>query len=459
MYRTDRWLLLVVLLLSLCHCGERLSQPNIVLITLDTTRADHLGCYGYFRETSPSIDSFAAESVLFERCIVSVAMTLPTHVSILTSTFPLEHGIGSNVSLGGRTVHFTDRFRSFAQVCRDAGYRTGAFVSATPVKKETGIGAGFEVFDQPEGARRRADETTDAALRWLAEMGDEPFFLWVHYFDPHRPLDPPPPFDTLFTTDAPLEAFIEERRIADFSERPLRGGKVDDTRESINAYDAEIRFMDEQFGRLIRGLDGIDGRTKTAVLVIGDHGEGLGQHGESAHGGTWEEQLRVPMMIRAPGLEPSRVARLHAAADAFPTLLGLVEAPLLRSFLVGASGRDVLADDFVESSVLSQDTAEKREMPEYRVSLTSGRWKYIHYMSREAEAEDKLFDLAADPFELTDVRAAYPEKGEEMLQRIYERIDEFQRRGEILRQGMEEPTLMLDSTLADELRALGYLSE
>jgi arylsulfatase A-like enzyme len=458
-HSSPRVLVLVGLFLALCHCGDRLSQPNIVLITLDTTRADHLGCYGYFRETSPALDSFAAESILFERCVVSMAMTLPTHVSILTSTYPLEHGIQSNLALGGRKVRFTDRFRSFAEVCREAGYETAAFVSATPVKKETGIGAGFDHFDQPETARRRADETTDRALLWLGERTDRPFFLWVHYFDPHRPLDPPAPFDEMFVTDAPLEEFIRERRISAVTERPLRGGKMDDTRQSINAYDGEIRFMDEQFGRLLEAVFEKAGAGRTAVLVLGDHGEGLGQHGESAHGGTWDEQLRVPMMIRAPGGRPSRVSRLLTAADALPTLLGQIDAPALTPYLVNVTGRDALSSDYEELPVLSQDTGEKKEMVDYRTSLTAGRWKYIRYMNREEGTGDLLFDLDLDPFELSNLCAAQAETASEMRDRIDRRIDDLRRRGEILQEGMEEAGLMLDSTLAEELRALGYLSE
>ena len=169
---TQAWLLPLAVCLALAGCRQRIDvsgHPNIVLITLDTTRADHLGAYGYFRDTSPRIDAFAEESIVFEHAIAPMATTLPTHVSILTATYPLEHGVLANVMHGGRRFVPAAGLRSFATVCREQGYRTAAFVSAAPLKRDSGIQAGFEEFFEPEKgeASVRAGVTNKELFRWL----------------------------------------------------------------------------------------------------------------------------------------------------------------------------------------------------------------------------------------------------------------------------------------------------
>ena len=203
---TKAWLLLLAVCLALAGCREGIDvsgHPNIVLITLDTTRADHLGAYGYFRDTSPRIDAFAEQSIVFEHAIAPMATTLPTHVSILTATHPLEHGVLANVMHGGRRFVPAAGLRSFATVCREQGYRTAAFVSAAPLKRDSGIQLGFEVFDEPDEseAERSGGQTSDAALRWLAGLEAGPFLLWVHYYDAHWPFAAPAPFGGRYRTD------------------------------------------------------------------------------------------------------------------------------------------------------------------------------------------------------------------------------------------------------------------
>jgi arylsulfatase len=441
----------------LAGCADRAPPPDlpdVLLVTLDTTRADHLGCYGYFRDTSPTIDALARESIVFERMLVPMATTLPTHVSILTATAPLEHGVLANTTQGGERFVPSPRLQSFAALAAAAGYRTAAFVSATPLKRGSGIEAGFETFDEPRARQRDARATADAALAWLSDLDDTPFFLWVHFYDAHWPFAPPAPYDELYHTDEALEAYLAERQVPDRAPRPLVG-TIDDARISTNAYDGEIRYQDAHLARLIARLRESGRWERTALVLAGDHGEGLCQHGEAAHGGTWNEQLHAPMMIRVPGIEPRRVATPLTAADALPTLLGLLAVPQLAFPDGQASGRNALAPGYEPGAILGQDTGRARDGP-YRVAVTADRWKYFRIEEPGGAVRELLFDLEADPHELRDVSAARPEVVHRLRAALEERIASQSARGAALRDGREPETRPVDPETLDQLRALGY---
>jgi arylsulfatase len=458
---TMAWLLLLAVSLAPAGCRQGIDvagHPNIVLITLDTTRADHLGAYGYFRDTSPRIDAFAEQSIVFENAIAPMATTLPTHVSILTATHPLEHGVLANVMHGGHRFVPAAGLRPFAMWCRKQGYRTAAFVSAAPLKRDSGIQVGFEIFDEPHAsaAERSGGQTTDAALRWLAGPGAGPFFLWVHYYDAHWPFEAPAPFAGRYLTDATLERYIAERRIAAASSR--EGVGHEEARPALNAYDAELRYQDFQVGRLLDALRARSDWDRTAVVLVGDHGEGLSQHGHAAHGGTWNEQLRSPLLIRAPGHAPRRLAEAISLVDTLPTLLGLLDAPALEGFLEQASGRDVLAEGVELDAVLSQDTGRPGKAGAYRVALTSTRWKYFQIVDGEKISEE-LYDLQADPFELTDVSRRHPETTRRLRTQLLGQLEAQRRRAEQLGGGARPHTRATDPSILEQLRALGYLEE
>jgi len=441
-----------------CSKGTRLDWPNFVLITLDTARADHLGCYGYFRDTSPAIDALAAESAVFERCIVPMATTLPSHVSILTSTYPIEHGILANLSSGNRRFQSTGQLQSFAEACKDAGYRTAAFVSAAPVKRATGIAAGFETFNEPEEIRRGADETTDSVLAWIDTLSASPFFIWVHYFDPHRLYLAPEPFRSMYLFDEALERHMRERGIPDSLVISL-SEPVEDVRASINSYDGEIRFMDHALGRLLDRLRSRPDWNETVVLLIGDHGEGLGQHEWLAHGTTWEEQVRTPMMIRAPGLDARRIAELVSSVDALPTLLGLVESDAFAGFRQQASGRDVLARGWRPRAVLSQESGRRFLGLERRKALTSNGWKYVRVERRIGEFHEELYDLRSDPHELGSVHENHPEIVRALADSIERILSLQEKRASLLQGSAETVEEFADSGLIEELRSLGYVED
>ena len=444
------------LLLALCACGMGTSTPNIVFVTLDTTRADHLGLYGYFRDTSPALDAFGRRAIVFERSIVPMATTLPTHTSLFTSTQPLEHGVLANTTQGGSRFVPSARLRTFAQVAGAAGWRTAAFVSSAVLKRGSGIESGFAHFDAPTRAERDAEATTRAALAWLESTREGPFLLWVHYFDAHWPYAPPPAYAAMFATSRELEDAIAARGIPRTVLRPL-AYQSEETRVSINLYDGELRFQDDQLARLLAALEARPDWGRTVVVIAGDHGEGLGQHGEAAHGGTWEEQLHAPLLMRIPGEAPRRVDTLVTAVDVIPTLLGRLPASPLGELLPQASGRDVLASGARSLPVFSQDTGRERNATEQRYALTTDRWKFFRVEQGDGSVRHQLFDRSSDPFELSDVSAGHPEVTEPLAAALQLTLAAQREKGSALHDGQAPATTPSDPELLEQLRALGYL--
>ena len=450
------WRTLALLLLALGACARSAPPPNLVIVTLDTTRADHLGLYGYFRDTSPHLDAFAKQAIVFDRAVVPMAMTLPTHLSFLTGLHPLEHGVLGNSAAGGARFVLPSRIRPLAEVARAAGWRTAAIVSATPLKRGSGIENGFEHFEQPPGPRQDGERTTDAALAWLASVPAGPFLLWVHYFDAHTPYTSPPQYMKMFETDPALEAMIAERKIPR-TVFHLLPNVMADTRTAINLYDAELRYQDDQLARLLAALEARPDWDRTAVVIAGDHGEGLGEHGEAAHGGTWSEQLHAPLLMRIPGETPRRIEALVTAADVLPTLLGRLDAPALEPLLALASGRDALAPGARAAPVLSIDSLRQEVTGESRRALTGERWKFYRVEGEDGGVEQQLYDLAADPFELSDVAAQHPDELKQLAAALQLALDARARRGVELRGGKEPATAPADPEILEQLRALGYV--
>jgi arylsulfatase A-like enzyme len=261
----------------------------------------------------------------------------------------------------------------------------------------------------------------------------------------------------MFQTDARLEAMIGERRVPEKVVRPLVV-ELEDTRTSINGYDAELRRQDEQLGELLAALAARPDWDRTLVVIAGDHGEGLGQHGEAAHGGSWDEQLRAPLLMRIPGEPPRRVPALVSAADVIPTLLGRVSLPAFEPLLAQTSGRDVLARGG-EAAVLSQDTGRLRDADEFRYALTTPRWKLLEIERKQGGVRRLLFDLPADPFELSDVSARHPEVVEQLAKELARERAEQTRRGLHLRGGAAPAETAADPQLEEQLRSLGYVDD
>ena len=402
-------------------------RPNVLLVTLDTTRADHLSCYGYFRETTPDLDALASESVVFERCLAPMSTTLPTHTSLFTGVWPEEHGVLSNIR--ENMVYERDpELVTLAEVFADAGYDTAAFVSAFPLRPEVQLTDGFASYDAPDPGRRErsAETTTLRALAWLDQPREAPFFLWVHYFDPHNPHRTPDRDFRVHQTDRALREWLAERSVASSSYRHVikrtEKGRAVDLLKDANGYDDELLYMDHHLGRILEEVRG-SSWDETIVIVVGDHGEGLNQHREAGHGFAWDEQLRVPLILRAPGLAARREGALVSVVDVGPTLLGMLELPGEERFLERSRGVDVLDAAYRTRPLLGQ-SSQRAARTGFRedVAITTQDWKYM----RRSDGGEALYDLQRDPHELHDVAVLHPELVDE-LRRTADRLLEEQR--------------------------------
>lgn len=425
--------------------------PDIVVITLDTLRADHLRAYGYYRDTAPALEALAAESVVFERAIAPMSTTLPSHTSLFTAVYPDEHGVLANVLDGGMRFVPSDSLVSFASYASSIGYHTAGFVSAAPLKKGTGIERGFAHWDEPERAERKAEETTDAALRWLGEPRDGAVFLWVHYYDIHGPYRPPAAYRDRFATDEALLEWMADRRIRELVTQGR--GRVDVARRH-NRYDGEIAYVDDQVDRLLDALRGGPRWDETVILVVSDHGEGLYQHGEKAHGDVWHEQVHIPAFLRVPGTPPGRVPHVVSMIDLLPTMLARVDLPNEPAFLAQATGRDALAPDWTPRPALSRRS--DRHVTEFgrhvQYALTTEQWKYIRPDGMPA----RLYGLERDPHEQWDVLDAYPEARRELDGTLDRMLEAQRRKGEAHGAGRTE---QVGADVVNQLAELGYVEE
>ncbi len=301
--------LFVTLLLAACT-----SEPpsSVVLVTLDTTRVDHLSCYGYVRETTPHIDALAKRGVRFRRAWSTSSWTLPAHASLFSGLYPSRHGahydpsgatvlgsvVGFPVARYGRAGRLADDVTTLAELLAARGYRTGAFVSGPWLHRGFGLLQGFQVKDDRVAGfgGRPAHEVTSSAVAWLRSIApDQPYLLFANYFDPHAPYEPIRSYPDLPRAAEPFEVDYEAI---------MRGTatlNADELAVLRDRYDAEIRVMDHEFGRLLEEIDARPGGERTLVVVTADHGEALGDEGRFGHG-FWlsEELLRVPLIVRYP---------------------------------------------------------------------------------------------------------------------------------------------------------------
>jgi arylsulfatase A-like enzyme len=385
-------------------CGAEL-RPNVLLISIDTLRADHLDVYGYARETAPALTQLARAGALFDRSYSQSSSTVPTHASLFTGRFPFQHGayhVGLSVS---------DAELTLAELFSQAGYRTFAATSSVRFRGQTGFDQGFDVFERFDelAKNQRSAAVTTRVLEWVA-ADDGPWFGFVHYFDPHQPYAPPEPWRTRWHRGLPRptpEATSDYLYFFDRPERPVPA----DVLEYLRAlYDGEIGFLDSQLERLFASLAPQPGRRGSLVVVTSDHGEEFKEHGGLSHSRRlYEELLRVPLVFWWPGriAAGTRIARPVQTVDVFPTLLELA----------AISGPEGLPGRSRAAELLSSGHAPSPESPgdpvlaqihESRWALTAelegGRFKYV---SRD-DVPHRLFDLTTDPGERRDLLAERP---------------------------------------------------
>lgn len=400
---------------------KQASELNILLITLDTTRADRLGCYGYKLARTPNLDKLARNGIIFDNAYCPVPLTLPSHISIFTGLEPIAHGVRNN------GYYLSSNVRTVTEVLKENGYKTAAFVSAFSVDSRFGLDRGFDLYDdmyqaglpfKSQNSERRAEKTYANFNRWLENQGNDKFFCWVHYYDPHLPYSPPPPFSE------------------EFSDRP---------------YDGEIAYMDVYVGKVLDALTRKGLLENTIIIVAGDHGEGLGEKVEQGHGiFLYEETVKVPLLLYNRKIWPKskRVKSRVGLVDIVPTIIELSGLKKEKINTNGENLLEVIRRDNMEGRDILLESFYPREFFSWSelVGLISGTYKFIQAPRPE------LYDLSVDPEEKNNLISSSVNVTEEMKRKLEGRLLSSVNNND--QPGSSAPS----ARDLERLRSLGYIS-
>lgn len=398
-------------------------RVNLLVITVDTLRADHVGIYGGQVET-PIMDRLGKQGVIFTHAYSHVPLTLPSHCSLFTGMIPPVHGVRDN------GYRLPDKIKTLAEIFKDRGYATAAFVGAFPLDSRFGLDRGFDVYDDNYGSRhpqrdltfieRKAEEVNAKALGWLEKNKENNFFVWIHYFDPHAPYEPPSPFKEKYA-----------RR----------------------EYDGEIAYTDQMIGYLLTKIEEWKLIDKTVIILTSDHGESLGEHEEKTHGiFIYDATLHVPLIFFSPKLLPCgrRINEVVGLSDIFPTALDLFNIPFKSNNIYGKS---------LKNSILKGKGEEDREIYIESIAATIDRnwaplfglrtknWKFIEAPMPE------LYDVNEDPRELNNLYAQKPQIARQMEQKLKKLMDK-----NLLLSLREIKSRQIDREVQEKLRSLGYIA-
>lgn len=392
---------------------------HVILISIDTCRADYLSCYGYPQKTTRNIDAVAQEGILFRNVITSIPTTLPSHSSMMTGTIPPYHGIHNN----GYTLEQSNV--TLAEILRDNGFVTGAVISAFVMHKQFGLNQGFDTyndsFKNPFGSlgitERKGRETNRIAMKWLTEHKDQRAFLFLHYFDPHQGYEPPEPFATEFQN---------------------------------NPYAGEISYVDYCIGQVVDKLKELSIYDSTLLIITSDHGEMLGEHGEGTHSYfIYQSAIKVPLIIKLPGKYKSRtVEELAGLVDITPTICGLLDIELPKR----VQGKDL-------SAYLTEPSSSHQDRTIYCESfcptiygaapllgLVTNTWKYIQTTRPE------LYNLPEDPYESNDLIKQQPQMARILQDRLKQILEQT------VSKKKSDSISALDQESRKQLESLGYVS-
>lgn len=411
-------LLILVLAAAAIVAPAPNQKPNVVLITIDTLRADRVGCYGYARVKTPNIDRVASEGVLFTDAVSHVPLTRPSHTSIFTGLFPYQHGVHDNIA-----PPLAAKFATLAEILKRNGYQTAAFVASFVVNSQSGLNRGFDVYEdefnpqkQPTNfalnLEKRGGEVYQEFADWMGHRNAKPYLAWIHLYDPHFPYAPPPPYST------------------SFAERP---------------YDGEVAYADEIVGKILKLLD-----NNTLLVIASDHGESLGDHGENAHSYfIYDSTLRVPLMFRWPGVLPpgQKVSGQTRLVDLLPTILDLLSLPSPQG-ISGITLKSWLLDSKRTAPALTSYCETYTPLLHFGwsslVGVRTAGWKYIEAPRSE------LYDLAKDPGERVNVLTQHAAEAK-MLRAWLSKAGALETSGT-----PQEATPELDPEQLEKLASLGY---
>jgi len=398
-----------------------IAAPNVVVITIDTLRADHLGCYGYKQIRTPNIDALAADGARFERAYTAVPVTLPSHTVMFTGTYPMLSGMHDFAA-----NKLSPTQPTLASVLKEHGYATAAVIGSAVLDSRFGLNRGFDFYydhfdfnrlqeSNLEEMERPGNLVADVTLDWLGKNYSKKFFVWMHLYDPHYPYRPPAPY------------------AAEYKDRP---------------YDGEIAFADAQVGRLIRFLKSKGLYANTLIILSGDHGESLGEHGEKTHGFfIYNATLHVPFLIHLPGAASPRVVPdLVSLADMMPTVLQTLKVNIPSQ----VQGRNLLPLIRTKEHDEARSLYAETFLPRLHFNWSELRGvETTNYHFIDAP-KPELYDLAKDPGETQNLFAEKKAVGEEMRARLAALIRQYSAGQELAEKTGLDPALM------ERLKSLGY---
>jgi arylsulfatase A-like enzyme len=441
-------LLLTVVLLNAALLMDGTKRPqghSVIIILSDSLRQDHLGCYGYHRNTSPHIDRFAEDAALFENSYAQSPSTRPSVASIFTSLYPSTHGAIYNQN----SLPFS--CLTLAEVLNNLKYKTAAFVENPLIRKKYKYHQGFDTvrlsrirMERPE---HDADGFDEKILDWIDENSSFPFFLYVHFIDPHFPYRAPEDYFRYFDPEysGDTTGFDSDHAFVSHFRRNPR-----DLEHLVSLYDDEIRYMDDRFEKIIRCLQEKDLYDKTLVIFVSDHGEEFLEHGDIGHSSSlFSEQIDVPLIMRMPGrFRPGRYRRPVQHIDLFPTILDVLGIETERFPLAGKVIRTDSDEAFPSGSlVVSEHLRLQEKWGSTLRSAIAFEWKLLQ---RIGTGGYSLFDLASDPGEKTDLYQMEPE----MSRVLKSLLDSWEA---ARKKGMNPELLPLDREMRESLRTLGYI--
>lgn len=451
---------LALLLLPLVSCAAPQELPNILIVTVDTLRADYLGTYGDSTARTPNIDKLAQSATLFERAAAPMPLTRPSHFSLLTARYPREHGVVNNA------MALPDEATTVTELLRDRGYATGAFLSVGLLDKDSGGGQGFSTLDAASGKyQRRAEDTVSSALSWLEQVQDGPFFLWVHLFDPHIPYAPPEQFRSPEVAKVPDVTWPRLNKIAGENDNNIPAEILEQAKE---LYRGEIAYTDHWIGKLFEGVEHHAEPEDTLIVFTADHGECFENGSFFEHSDClFEPAIRIPLLIRYPPMFPpgTRVDSQVSIIDIAPTLLRAIGADIPEDF----SGRPLQdREEFGDRYVLIQHPFYQGKLVKVRprrrrhirsvggeprsemlvdqekVGVVGGGFKYLR-----SGSDEMLFQIAPETDERKNLAELDPEARSRMLDQLRRQLSEHD--FEVI------DSSEINEELLEALEALGYL--
>ncbi len=393
---------------------------NVVLISIDTCRADYLGCYGYPRPITPNIDAVAEEGILFENAITPVPITLPAHCSMLTGLNPLHHQIHDNLG-----YKLSSASTTLAEIMSRHGYKTAAVIGSFVLNSQFGLNQGFDYYNDKfeqtittgNYAERRGGEVTEVAIKWITDNKDDKFFLFLHYYDPHFRYEPPQPYASRF---------------------------------SDNPYAGEIAYADHCVGQVIDKLKRLGIYDSALIVITGDHGEMLGEHGEAEHGFfIYQSALHVPLIIKpCSGIESKRIKNLVTIEDIVPTVCGQAGITPAAN-LQGEDLSDYFASDKVESNerfIYCESITPTKHNANALLGVVTAGWKYIETTRPE------LYDLINDPVEGNNLIAEEPKRAHLLREHLRMKLENKPEQTD------PNSKSKLDDQTRKRLESLGYIA-